>query len=184
VLPVGEKICQNQYFKVTMLIQCRDAIIDDLPFIHSLFIDCMNRGHFVEQPNQLMHAMLKQMIEKGFMLRRVERQTGDIQTEQVGIWMTTVLADNELAGFLVTAPESAEHPERVEIYQIAISEKFQRIGVATALLKFEEKQHKPKTPFFARCYVNSTGAITLLQNNGFRIEQVLTNSGTHYLRKP
>lgn len=167
-----------------MHIHCRDSIIDDLTFIHSLFMDGMDSGHFAKQPNQLMHGMLKRMIEEGYLVRQVQRQNGIIQTEQVGVWMTTVLIDNNLAGFLVTAPESAEHPERVEIYQLAISNKFQRIGVATALLKHEEKQHKPKTPFFARCYVDSQNAVKLLQKNGFRIEQILTNSGTHYLRKP
>jgi ribosomal protein S18 acetylase RimI-like enzyme len=167
-----------------MHIQFRDSIIDDLPFIHSLFMDGMDGGHFAKQPNQLMHDMLKRMIEEGYLVRHVQRQTGIIEPEPVGVWMTTVLVDNNLAGFLVTSPESAEHPERVEIYQLAISKKFQRIGVATALLKHEEKQHNPKPPFFARCYVDSQNAIKLLQKNGFRIEQILTTSGTHYLRKP
>ena len=164
-------------------ITIRNATINDLPFVASLYSEGASGGHFAEQPNVATENMIRDWQSKQAITRYAVRQDGVQRIEAVPInfWIADV--NDQPAGFLITSPEEPDSTRSIEIYVMGIAKERRRQGIATKLILHAENNYPSSTSFYARCYPKSTWAIAMLRNLNYRIENISPTSRIHYLRK-
>ncbi|MDI9235141.1 GNAT family N-acetyltransferase [Limnohabitans lacus] len=166
-----------------MNITISKATVADLPFVENIYVDGISCGHFNLQPGLPINKMLQDWLRKNSITRATVRKDGTQLIEEVLINFYTANIDGKFAGFLITAPETPEKIQTVEIYLLGVAKEFRKKGVATELITHAEKLAPDKANFYARCYPKSTWAISLLRKIGYRIESISKTSKVHYLRK-
>lgn len=166
-----------------MKMNVRNATIDDLPFVASLYSEAVAGGHFASNPSVAVFDMLKDWLVKGAITRDAMLQDGTEVVEKVPIKFLVSELNGALAGFLITSPQTAKTTEVIEIYLLGVSKTARRQGVATNLIEYGERQHGTSGQFYARCYPKSTWAISLFKQKGYALESVSPNSRVHYFWK-
>lgn len=165
-----------------MKINVRNAAMDDLPFVASLYAEAVAGGHF-GKPQLGILDMLQHWLVNNCITREATRQDGEQLVETVPIKFLVADLRGARAGFLITSPKTADIADIIEIYLLGVSKAVRRQGVAMSLIECGERQYLASAQFYARCYPKSTWAISLFKRKGYSLESVSPNSCIHHFRK-
>lgn len=157
-----------------MKIIIRDAKSEDLDWLRELMTQGMRDGHYLTQSSDTTRAMLQQIIERGVMFRRTNKNPmqhggGGLITEGIQAWIDVLEMGGEKAGFSLSAQWKAESEDR-EILCISTAKNYRKQGVASLLIDYVIARHDSDTKFYARCYPKSSHAYDLFLSHSFQHE--------------
>lgn len=147
----------------------KKATPDDAIWIFDELGEGARAGHFaasVADDFQRM-AMIAQVTLRG-VLPILKVRNGSFRPEFLPADLWTASIGNKAAGFLLSLYEhSRVNPTAVELHLGGVVSKFRKQGAFSALLNNQISILPAGTRVYARCYPNSTSAISTLMSQGF-----------------